>query len=208
MKFRFENALFACVAGLVLTACGAPTLVSLQPIGAPQPTNAQQTFVDADGCSWWIIGNGSDLRWAPMTSSSGEHVCDGGATRIDPRAQTATASTDGDSLVDDLGDAIDETTTEVPTATAATQAPSAAAPVADSRAYYVQVATFARESNIVASESLFRSLGYKIESGSGARGNDRLYRLVLGPFSNKDEAQKAVEQSFNEGFDDAFPFRR
>jgi len=68
--------------GLGLTACAAPTLVSLQPIGAPQPSNSQQTFVDADGCSWWIVGNGTDLRWAPMTNSIGEHVCDGGATRI------------------------------------------------------------------------------------------------------------------------------
>jgi len=159
--------------GLGLTACAAPTLVSLQPIGAPQPSNSQQTFVDADGCSWWIVGNGTDLRWAPMTNSIGEHVCDGGATRIDRPSET--------------------------------DAPS---PVNDGKSHFVQVATFALESNIKASESLFSSLGYAINSGSQARDNDRLYRLILGPFGSKDEAQKAVERAFNEGFDDAFPFRK
>lgn len=199
MLFRFEKTLVAGVAVLGLTACAPPTLVSLQPIGAPMPTNAQQTFVDADGCSWWIIGNGADLRWAPMTRSTGEHVCDGGATRLDPNAPTETASADADELEDELRDAIED----APEAAASEEAADI-----DSRLYYVQVATFARASNIVASESLFRSLGYDIESGSEARGNDRLYRLVLGPFATREEAQKAVSQAFNEGFDDAFPFRR
>ncbi len=226
MIFTLNRMTLACVAGLGLSACDAPTLVSLQPIGAPLPSNSQQTFVDADGCSWWIVGNGDDLRWAPMTNSVGEHVCDGGATRFDPPVAGALPvagelpATAPDTLASELDAAIEETSeatavpiTAAPEAepqaeTAPEPAPAPSEPVAGDRSYFVQVATFAREANASASEALFSSLGYTIDSGADVRDNDNLYRLILGPFPNREEAQKAVERAFNEGFDDAFPFRK
>ncbi len=189
----------ACVA---LVACQAPTLVSLQPIGAPEPTNAQQTFIDADGCSWWIIGNGSELMWAPMTNSAGEHVCDGGQTRIDPPG-TQSPSPLPAAMTAPIAP-IPETATVITPETAPVVAPTPA----PSGTFFVQVATFAKESNVIASEALFESLGYRIEAGSDARDSSRLYRLILGPFADQASAQEAVEEAFNEGFDDAFPFRR
>jgi hypothetical protein len=204
MKLPSNPKVMISIACLGLAACDAPTLVSLQPIGAPQPTNAQQTFVDADGCSWWIIGKNNDLRWAPMTNAVGEHVCDGGQSQL---------STLGSDLTDTPAAPIPAGTdfvSETRAAIEGVEAPAAAptAPVADGRQSYVQVATFAKEDNAIASEKLFRSLGYRISSGSEARDNDRLFRLILGPFATRDEAQKAVERAFAEGFDDAFPFRR
>jgi|GEM_PF-3157297 len=202
MTLPFSRTKLVWAACLGLAACDAPTLVSLQPIGAPQPSNAQQTFVDADGCSWWIIGNGEDLRWAPMTNSIGEHVCDGGQSLMQQDITEETAIVDEDaSFISETRSAIDDTSAEVPAA-------ATVAPAADGRLNYVQVATFARESNAVASEQLFRSLGFAISSGSEARDNDRLFRLILGPFQTREDAQKAVERAFAEGFDDAFPFRR
>ena len=206
-----------CAGGLCLAliSCAEPEFVTLQPIGAPTPERATQTFVDADGCSWWIIGNADNLSWAPMTNNTGEHVCDSGATRFDPPGDAqATAPVPGQTpqeasaaqLSSQLSDAIDDTT--VATATNGLSASAAAPILADGKQYFVQVATFAREKNIIASEAMFRNLGYNISSGSQARENDRLYRLVLGPFASQPEASEAVERAFAEGFDDAFPFRR
>lgn len=216
MKFTINRTALASITCLGLAACNAPTLVSLQPIGAPQPTNAQQTFVDADGCSWWIIGNGSELRWAPMTNSAGEHVCDGGATRFDAPGTAAPASASSPEQPQDtfaqelqavLGDP-DETAAVPITEPQLATTPSQSRPLTDGKSFYVQVATFARENNAIASEKLFRSLGFEIDSGADIRDSDRLFRLILGPFKSSDEAQKAVERAFNEGFDDAFPFRK
>ncbi len=212
MNFTTKRAALALATGLGLTACDAPTLVSLQPIGAPQPTNAQQTFIDADRCSWWIVGNGSDLRWAPMTNSLGEHVCDGGATRLDRPSETETASST-DSFAQEMSAVLDgtdagSTPVAITPQTAASVVAPVPSPVNDGKFHFVQVATFALESNAQASEALFSSLGYTIHSGAQERDNDRLFRLIIGPFNSKDEAQKAVERAFNEGFDDAFPFRK
>ena len=207
MKLPAFRTSLVWVTCLGLAACDAPTLVSLQPIGAPEPANAQQTFVDADGCSWWIVGNGSDLRWAPMTNSSGEHVCDGGQTRLDRDADVANVVDEDTSFISDTRTAINDAV--VPAAPeVAAPAVAVTTPAADGRQTFVQVATFAKESNAIASEKLFRSLGYGIESGAQTRDNDRLFRLILGPFSSREEAQKAVERAFAEGFDDAFPFRK
>ena len=218
MNFIPNRTVLACATCMGLAACEAPTLVSLQPIGAPMPTNAQQTFVDADRCSWWIVGNGSDLRWAPMTNSVGEHVCDGGATRFDRPAETNVAAAP-DTFADEMRAALDApeptVVTDAPTVitpetntSTAVVAPAASTPSTDNRAHYVQVATFARENNAAASEKLFKSLGYNVDQGALVRDEDRLIRLVIGPFSTRDEAQTAVERAFNEGFDDAFPFRK
>jgi len=197
MTFLSNRAALVCIACFGLAACDAPQLVSLQPIGAPQPTDAKQTFVDADGCSWWIIGNGDELRWAPQTNASGEHVCNGGQVQIEEAEEdTVTAVIPPDTtFINETRAAIDDT-------------PTPSAPADDNRSSFVQVATFAKESNAIASENLFRSLGYRISSGSETRDNDRLYRLILGPFQSREDAQDAVDRAFAEGFDDAFPFRR
>lgn len=223
MQINSKSALLLTFASLGLAACQEPTLVTLQPIGAPLPSNAQQTFVDADGCSWWIIGNNSDLRWAPMTNSEGEHVCDGGATQMSvpvsvgqplSALEPAQSPAGNDDFAAGIRSAIEDAPSPAAPVASSTFVSPPPAPVqanteADNTSpFFVQVATFAQQKNIAASETLFSSLGYTISSGSAALGDDGLYRLVLGPFPDRASAQKAVEQSFNEGFDDAFPFRR
>jgi len=118
MNTKLGRAVCAGGLSLVLVACGEPEFVTLQPIGAPSPERATQTFVDADGCSWWIIGNAENLSWAPMTNRSGEHVCDSGATRFDPpQGETPSIPVPGQTpqeasaaqLSTQLGDAINDT---------------------------------------------------------------------------------------------------
>lgn len=190
-----KKTLLMGAAAFVLGAC-QPELVSLQPIGAPAPESASTTFVDADGCSWWVIGNATNLSWAPMTNANGEHVCDGGQTQIVPTNElvvTGPAQPDLDAEPEVMG------------VTVAPPRPVANVPFVTPR-YFVQVATFANLSNAQASQSMFESRGLKVSAGADQADSAGLYKLVLGPFDDEVDAIAARTAAVTEGFADAFTF--
>jgi len=140
------------------------------------------TFVDRDGCRWWVIGNASDRSWAPQTDSDGAQVCVDGPKPLPPVA-----------LVEEV-------------APAATPAPTEA-PNADEAAiggFVIQVASFREQGNATAAAANFRSLGLPVSSDGTRLGRNDFYLISLGPFIGSDAAKNALERVKAEGFGDAF----
>lgn len=179
---------------LSLAACVQQPAIE-QPKDAPVPTSADMTFVDAQGCSWWVIGNATSLSWAPMTDGSGARVCDEGRTRLTPATQSVVAAPVVPAPVVEAA----------PLAEPAPLPMVEEAPVATTAgSYIVQVASFAEASNATASVSLFNGLGIPTTNAAQSADGSGLYRLQLGPFSSRDAADSALARAKTEGFADAF----
>lgn len=181
-------------ASMSLVACANQDRI-LQPADAPVPSSADTTFVDANGCSWWVIGNATSLSWAPMTDASGEHVCDEGRTRIaPPQSQVPAPAAISATPIEDA----------VPMNAPALEAEIAAPTTpASSAGIVVQVASFKEAANANASVALFENMGLPT-SAPPQGGESNLYRLMLGPFASRDEADRALSRAKAEGFGDAF----
>lgn len=179
----FRSSITLSAAALFLSACAQQID---GPVGAPQPTHPDMTFVDGQGCSWWVIGNATSYSWAKTTNARGEHVC-----REDP-AQPA------------------EPNPGVPFVTpenAETPVIAAPKPAAIGQRF-VQVATFGSSENAQKSIAQFKALGLPVRPSSGTLGKDNFYRLVLGPFSDGTSANAALTTARDEGFADAFIYTR
>ena len=92
---------FAALGALTALLAGCAAEPPDQPFGAPPPDHNDMTFVDLDGCRWWVIGNALNRSWARQTGTDGKPLCrDEGvfgdqATGVDPAAGTpAPASPD------------------------------------------------------------------------------------------------------------------
>lgn len=208
-----KHGIIASLTAAGLTAC-APNVVSLQPIGAPEPENSEMTFVDADGCRWWVIGNVTNLSWAPMTNSVGEHVCE---SLNNATVATETVKTMNEALVDPNAlppepeaapIVVVPTPAPAPTPVAETEPTPEVRPTFATTTYFVQVASFAQKANAEASEKVFIARGLPVSSGSQTQDDAGLYRLVLGPFSSESSAAAARLAANTEGFADAFSFQR
>ena len=134
--------LYACLAGLcVLAACAER---ANGPVGAPIPSHPEMTFVDADGCSWWVIGNATSYSWARHTNSKGEHVCS-------EESELPAVANNG-----------------VPFVTEDSPEPKVATTLAGSSARFVQVATFAERANAVAAAYQNRRMSLERERSNNA----------------------------------------
>ena len=174
--------LYACLAGLcVLAACAER---ANGPVGAPIPSHPEMTFVDADGCSWWVIGNATSYSWARHTNSKGEHVCS-------EESELPAVANNG-----------------VPFVTEDSPEPKVATTLAGSSARFVQVATFAERANAVAAADRFAKLNLPVRPSSTSIGPDGFYRLVLGPFVDPESTDTALATAQTEGFVDAFKYMR
>jgi len=67
----------------------------------------------------------------------------------------------------------------------------------------VQVASFEKAANASASVALFENMGLPT-SAPPQGGESNLFRLVLGPFASRAEADRALSRAKAEGFGDAF----
>lgn len=164
--------------GLLPFLAACVTASSEAPVGAPPPTHGQMMYVDADGCSWWVIGNATDLSWARQTDGAGQPVCRTG----DPDAP-------------------------VPFVSPTSLKPAAAA-TSTAGGSVVQVATFAKADNAARAAARLTALGQPVRGSSTSPGPDGFYRLVLGPFAATADAQAALAAAKAEGFADAFVTRR
>lgn len=171
------------VAFLVLSACANQIG---GPVGAPTPTHPDMTFVDGQGCSWWVIGNAASYSWAKQTNARGEHVC----------SESEPAPADPNPGVP----FVSENNPDLPVV--------ASKPEPDAGQIFVQVATFAFANNANKTASRMTDLGLPVRKSSLSIGNDGFYRLVLGPFADRPTAQNALEIAKTEGFADAFLYRR
>lgn len=177
------SSILAGVAALGLAACAQQID---GPVGAPDPTHPDMTFIDGNGCSWWVIGNATSYSWAKTTNAKGEHVC-----HEDPAAPPE-PNPGVPYITPDNADA------------PILPAPTPVAPGKD----FVQVATFANADNANRSMERFRNLGLPVRPSSGTAGADGFYRLVLGPFSDTASAVSALTTARAEGFADAFSYKR
>ena len=175
---------------VILSACTQPGIP--QPVDAPPPESPDQILIDAQGCNWWVIGNASNLSWAPRINSTGDHICDSSPQNL-PVDDASTAS------------AAAPVVSESPPAPVAEITP-AIAPSVSSGTFRVQVATFGNRDNAQASVNAFRAMGIPVASGTSA-GSDGFFRLVLGPFDSA-AAQDALDRARAKGFSDAFIMSR
>jgi len=167
------------LAALVLSACASQTV---GPVGAPVPTHPDMTFVDLDGCSWWVIGNATSYSWAKHTNSKGEQVCSDDPAFVREKNPGVPFVTEDSAELK-----------QVPV-TASTR--------------MVQVATFANGDNARATADRLADLGLPVRPSSRSAGRSGFYRLVLGPFEDATAAQAALSQARSEGFSDAFLYSR
>ena len=177
------SSLIAGAAALGLVGC-AQSIDG--PVGAPEPTHPDMTFIDGNGCSWWVIGNATSYSWAKTTNAKGEHVCqEDSAPAVGPNPGVPYVTPEN------------------------ADAPKLPAPQAGLTGRdFVQVATFANADNATRTMGRFRELGLPVRPSSGSIGPDGFYRLVLGPFGDSASATQALATARTEGFADAFAYKR
>lgn len=211
----------ACLAGCVESGIK-------QPLDAPRPSSPDQVLVDKEGCTWWVIGNVSNLTWSPRIDPEGNHICDrnlDGITMedvIDAGAEISAAPT-----MTAAADPVEVAPAPEQVMVAPIEAPKPAAPMIAAPApapsvdpapapemdapiatsgQFIQVASFGQQSNATQSAALFRSLGLPVEQGGEQKNSRGLYRLVLGPFQTEADMAKGLAAAKAEGFSDAYRF--
>lgn len=66
---------YAALGSLTALLLGCAAETPDQPFGAPPPDHNDMTFVDLDGCRWWVIGNALNRSWARQTGTDGKPLC-------------------------------------------------------------------------------------------------------------------------------------
>lgn len=195
--------------GIAILGAAACNQSVTGPVGAPAPTHPDMTFVDGNGCSWWVIGNATSYSWAPHTNSRGEQVCgDGTAPVVAPAAIAPDVPfiTEEDVATAPPRPAVAAVPAAKPKPAAPAPAPVPQATAGGTR--FVQVATFAKAENATAAHSRFQALGLPVRASSTQAGSDGFYRLVLGPFGSDADVTAALNAARGAGFTDAFTFKR
>ena len=201
MQLKAASIILCCA----LAACSStgPSSSSSGPPGAPEPTSPDQELVDQAGCRWWVVADKSGMRWEKIPGFRPD--CDE-AKKSEPRTIAAEPKADGDVKIEDIdvekADVVPAPDAENGTdASEKTEPESTETPTAEPE-LYIQAATFRSEANAAETEDKIRKLGYPLRSRDG--NTTTFHKVIVGPFSSKEERIKALNKLRRSGFPDAY----
>ena len=201
MQLKAASILVCCA--LVACSTTGPTSSSGGPPGAPEPTSPDQELVDQAGCRWWVVADKSGMRWEKIPGFRPD--CDE-AKKPEPRTIAAEPKSDGDVKIEDI-EVEEAQIAPAPGAAKAvdtgdTTEPEVAETPAVEPRLYIQAATFRSEVNAADTEEKIREFGYPLRSRDDS--NTTFHKVIVGPFSSKEERIKALNKLRRSGFPDAY----
>ena len=159
------------------------------PANLPPESFAGEFWVDKRGCEYIRTARGD---WAPRFGNNGKAFCNADLQGVtgDPRASAAPLQTGpkpGEVL------SVDPNTGAVLRVAAPQIIPPS----------YVNVATFTRTANGIAARKAFAELGFPIVGAGTAPPAGRAVTVVLGPFTEKDALDDALNVARSLGYENA-----
>lgn len=175
-----------------------------QPAELPPAGYAGQQYVDSQGCVFLRAGAETGKSWVPRVTSGGKQICGYppsgkrvpifGEAGADAGGVAAPMATDTPAVKAEPGKAA--------TATASTEA------LDEAGTFVVAVGSFGFPSNVRKATAAAEGLGYSVETGQLAGGEQGLVTVFAGPFGRKSAALAALEKLQGAGYPDAFLLRR